>query len=162
MMQTNGWGAVPPVRLVFEQGVRSFHGILVPNSRPTKASIVRRTVDVKLGDLNPKVTLQTNESENTVRVYFERTYTQVKIHETLDSVAGANYFPTCRIYGDLHISKAVIFLSRRNRFTCLLDSLGVADDPGIDPSVTASAFLGANPTKIEKLHPPPLFLRLAI
>jgi hypothetical protein len=63
--------------------------VFFPSSRPSKTNIRKRTEDVKLAELNPKVTLQTSESDQAVEVYFETADAQIKIHETMEYGDGA-------------------------------------------------------------------------
>ena len=63
--------------------------VAFPSTRTTKRNIRKRTEDVKLAELNPKVTLQTNEKAQTVEVYFEGAGGQMKIHESMEYGDGA-------------------------------------------------------------------------
>lgn len=63
--------------------------VAFPRAKTTKRNIRKRTIDVKLGELNPRVTLQTDENVSAVQVYFERADTQMKIHEVLEYGDGA-------------------------------------------------------------------------
>jgi hypothetical protein len=63
--------------------------VAFPRARTTKRNIRKRTEDVKLAELNPKVTLQTNEKAQTVEVYFEGAGGQMKIHEFMEYGDGA-------------------------------------------------------------------------
>jgi hypothetical protein len=74
-----------------------------PGTKISKTSIWKKTVDAKLEDLNPRVTLETNEKENTVEVYFERLDAQMKIHETLRYGDGSKldaWVPSDTLYFD--------------------------------------------------------------
>jgi hypothetical protein len=63
--------------------------VFFPSAKTSKANIRKRTEDVKLAELNPKVTLQTSENEQTVEVYFETADAQSEIHETMEYGDGA-------------------------------------------------------------------------
>jgi hypothetical protein len=58
--------------------------VTFPTTRSSKTKIRKRTEDVKLAELSPKVTLQTGENEQTVDVYIETWDAQSKIHETME------------------------------------------------------------------------------
>jgi hypothetical protein len=63
--------------------------VAFPGARTTKRNIRKRTVNVRLAELNPRVTLQTNENAQTIEVYFERAAGQMKIRETIEYGDGA-------------------------------------------------------------------------
>jgi hypothetical protein len=76
-------GRVRQSNFFYSKGCGASFEVLFPGRKVSKTSISKKTVDAKLEELNPKVTLQTNEKENTVEVYFERLDAQMKIHETI-------------------------------------------------------------------------------
>jgi hypothetical protein len=63
--------------------------VIFPATRTSKTNIRKRTVDLDLGQLNPKVTLQATENEREVEVYFEPADPKMKIHETIEYGDGA-------------------------------------------------------------------------
>jgi hypothetical protein len=70
--------------LFSSKGCKASVEVLFPNARVTKTSTKKRTVNLKLEDLNPKVTLQSSANDAVVEVYLERNDTQLKIHETME------------------------------------------------------------------------------
>jgi len=76
-------GRVRQSNFFYSKGCWASFEVLFPGTKIRKTSIWKKTVEAKLEDLNPRVTLQTNEKENTVEVYFERLDAQTKIHETM-------------------------------------------------------------------------------
>jgi hypothetical protein len=58
--------------------------VLFPNAKARKTSTTNRTMNMKLEELNPKVTLQTISDNSAVEVYFEPVDAQTKIHENLE------------------------------------------------------------------------------
>jgi hypothetical protein len=126
--------------------------VFFPNSRTSKANIRKRTEDVKLAELNPKVTLQTGDNEQTVEVYFETANAQIKIHETMEYGDGAKlqaWVTSETMYFDLRgsairfaraFSRAITLCSEQAQRWVSLYQLALLE---LDPSKMATRLLDA-------------------